>query len=254
MSLPLKLTVPLLGRRRPDKTSSRLVLPAPLGPMIPKTSPASTLSEIALRMLRPPRSRAMSVHANSGGASGGARTVSPPGGSVKRAFGQRGRIDDLVLAALHLEIELRHALLEVGRGDVVAVIGIVRAFLEGVVHAHIAADAAIRMSAYPVVHSSEFGGIADAFPGSLEIVGHVITVAGVAKAHDAGETLLVFGAKLVALFVGVDAEHRAPHETFRGGAGELQKFRLRWTILQIDPHPPHKIDAVLLNDTSIFRG
>src|SRR6187402_2091925 len=184
MSSPRYRIQPDFGGIRPDSTSNRLVLPAPFGPMTPSTSPGSTESEMPCRIERPPRSSVMSRQAKSGGDAIVTRR-SPPRRLAQRALPEHVWIDDLVLVVLHLEEQLRHALLELLGADRVSRIRIVRAFLERVVHAHIAAHAAIRRLAHPVAYPLEIGGIADRFPRGLQVIGHVVAVAGVAEAHDA---------------------------------------------------------------------
>ncbi len=55
ISDPLSSIVPRSGARRPEITSNRVVLPAPLGPMMPCTSPRSTDMDTSLNALTPPK-------------------------------------------------------------------------------------------------------------------------------------------------------------------------------------------------------
>src|SRR5215472_5354508 len=98
-----------------------------------------------------------------------------------------------------------------------------------------------RRLAHPVANLLELCGIADRFPCGLQVIGHVIAVAGVAKAHDAWETLLVFGTEFLALVVGIDSEHCAPDKAFRGGSGQFEEFGLRGSVLQVNERPLERI-------------
>ena len=53
MSWSRRVTVPLFTRTRPNMALSRVDLPAPLGPMIPTSSPSVAVREQPLRILTP---------------------------------------------------------------------------------------------------------------------------------------------------------------------------------------------------------
>src|SRR5439155_5616333 len=55
-SRPASVTVPDVGRSRPDKRLNSDVLPAPFGPMIPRNSPAFTSRLTSATMVAPPMS------------------------------------------------------------------------------------------------------------------------------------------------------------------------------------------------------
>src|SRR5689334_16465533 len=55
MSTPRNRTRPASGRRKPLMTSNSVVLPAPLGPMMPTISSSLTSSETSRSALMPPK-------------------------------------------------------------------------------------------------------------------------------------------------------------------------------------------------------
>ena len=57
MGLPSKRTSPPMGESRPETTLSSVVLPEPLGPTSPTTSPRSTANETPSTAARPPKCR-----------------------------------------------------------------------------------------------------------------------------------------------------------------------------------------------------
>ena len=54
MSTPRTVTVPAVARWSPSTISRAVVLPAPLGPRIPKTSPRYTVKEMSSTAVREP--------------------------------------------------------------------------------------------------------------------------------------------------------------------------------------------------------
>ena len=117
-------------------------------------------------------------------------------------------------------------------------------FLEFIVHVHHAADAAIRVLANPLAIGLEIFRLLRRFPRALEILDDVVAVAGIDEAHVADEfrkALEVFGAEILTDLIAIDAEHRAPAKAFRSRSAELEEFRLRRPILQIDDRARHRI-------------
>ena len=54
-STPASSTRPLSARKNPEMTSNSVVLPAPLGPMIPRTSPCVACSDTSSSAALPPK-------------------------------------------------------------------------------------------------------------------------------------------------------------------------------------------------------
>src|SRR3990172_4266961 len=90
-SVPAKATRPPVGRRMPEMMLNRVVLPAPLGPMIEVTDPGFT-SKLTPESAWSPPKRWLTLSATSTGAGlarqGGGR--SPPHGSAHGGAGMRG--------------------------------------------------------------------------------------------------------------------------------------------------------------------
>ena len=55
MSRPLKAIVPAVGLSRPDTQLTRVVLPAPFGPMMPTISPRWMVRSISRMAIKPPK-------------------------------------------------------------------------------------------------------------------------------------------------------------------------------------------------------
>jgi hypothetical protein len=53
MSRPNRATLPVVGRSSPDSRLNRVVLPAPLGPMMPNRAPAATRSDTSATAVTP---------------------------------------------------------------------------------------------------------------------------------------------------------------------------------------------------------
>ena len=60
MGVPSNRTSPASGARRPDTTLRSVVLPEPLGPIRPTTSPLATVKETPSSAARPPKWRVRS--------------------------------------------------------------------------------------------------------------------------------------------------------------------------------------------------
>src|SRR5205809_6897334 len=118
MSSPLNRIRPLVGRSTPVRQLKKVDLPAPLGPMIPRISPARTARDTLLRAASPPK-RTVSLSAFK---IAGAAGPPLPGGTAPRGpsavtLGELARrwddrflfgdhLQDLVLVVLDREDEL----------------------------------------------------------------------------------------------------------------------------------------------------
>src|SRR5438552_8019734 len=115
MSSPANRMRPALGFSTPVTQLKNVDLPAPLGPMMARTSPAGTAMLTSLSAVRPPN-RMLSPSVRSRGApapgTGAARSICVPVTLDELAHGRddrllfRDRFDDVVLAVLDVEDEL----------------------------------------------------------------------------------------------------------------------------------------------------
>ena len=84
-STPANSTMPSSGRRKPEMTSNSVVLPAPLGPMIPTISPWSACRVTSIRAALPPNCSETPRTSRARAAPSGA-AAPPAGASDSEAF------------------------------------------------------------------------------------------------------------------------------------------------------------------------
>src|SRR3990172_6734648 len=126
MSSPLKTIRPPVGGRTPVTQLKNVLLPAPLGPMMARISPAGSEKVTLLRAVRPPN-RMVSPSVRRGG--GGADTVGEFAGGWEDRLLFRHDLHDPVLAVLDLEDELAQERLVVVLAEGLVALGEVVAFL-----------------------------------------------------------------------------------------------------------------------------